>query len=53
MSETITIAKSEYDSMKETLEIASDKDLMEDIRQGIDDIRKGKTVSLDEYLNKK
>jgi|TARA_B100001971_G_C18053148_1_gene463938 PHD/YefM family antitoxin component YafN of YafNO toxin-antitoxin module len=52
MPETITVPKNKFDSMKETLEVVSDPKLMEDIREGIDDIRKGKTVSLDKYLKK-
>ena len=52
MAETINVPKEKYDSMKETLEVISDPKLMEDIREGIDDIRKGKTVSLDKYLKK-
>ena len=52
MTETITISKDKYDSMEETLDIQSDPELLKDIREGIDDIRKGKIVSLDKYLKK-
>ena len=52
MVETITIPKDKYESMEETLDILSDPKLLKDIREGIDDIRKGKTVSLDKYLKK-
>ena len=52
MAETVTIPKDKFESMKETLDIMSDPKLLEDIREGIDDIRKGKTVSLDKYLKK-
>lgn len=53
MAETVTLRKTEYESLKETLEIVSDNALMNDIREGIDDIRNGKTVSLDKYLKGK
>ena len=52
MAETVTIQKEKYKSMKETLDIMSDSKLLEDIREGIKDIRKGKTISLDKYLKK-
>ena len=52
MAETITVPKDKYDNMKETLDILSDPKLLKDIREGIEDIRKGKTVSLDKYLKK-
>ena len=53
MAEMVTLRKGEYESMKETLEIMSDPKLLQDIREGIDDIRKGKTISLGEYLKGK
>ena len=53
MAETITLRKDEYDSMKETLKVMSDPNLLQDIREGIDDIRNGKTVSLSQYLKGK
>ena len=52
MTETITIKKEKYKSMEETLDILSDPKLLRDIHEGIDDIRKGKTVSLNKYLKK-
>jgi len=52
MAETISISKDKYEGMKETLDVMSDPKLLEDIREGIDDIRKGKTVSLAKYLKK-
>ncbi len=52
MPETITVPKDKYESMKETLDIMSDPKLIADIREGINDIRKGKTISLDKYLKK-
>jgi PHD/YefM family antitoxin component YafN of YafNO toxin-antitoxin module len=52
MAETITVSKDKFESMEETLDIQSDPKLLKDIREGIDDIRKGKTISLDKYLKK-
>ena len=52
MHETITIQKDKYESMKETLDILSNPELLKDIREGINDIRNGKTVSLAKYLKK-
>jgi len=52
MTQTVTISKQEFDSMKETLDILSDSALVKDIKEGIEDIRKGKSVSLNEYLDR-
>jgi len=52
MAETVTVQKDKYESMKETLDIMSDSELLEDIREGIKGIRKGKTISLGKYLKK-
>ncbi len=52
MAQTVTISKEEFDSMKETLDILSDSELVKDIKEGIEDIRKGKSISLNEYLDK-
>lgn len=52
MSETITIQKDKYENMKETLEILSDPKLLKEIREGIKEIREGKTLSLNKYLKK-
>jgi len=38
----------ELESLRETLEIMSDKKLMKDIKQGEKDIREGRFVTLDE-----
>lgn len=53
MAGTITVSKHRYESMKETLDTLSDPALLQDIREGIDDIRRGKTISLDKYLKLK
>ena len=52
MSKAITVSKEEYDSMKETLEVLSDTDLLRDIQEGIMDIRQGRTLSLKKYLSR-
>ena len=51
-SQLIQIAKEEYESMKETIEILSDKRLMKGIKEGIEDIKKGKFISLDNFKKK-
>ena len=50
--ELVSISKEEYESMKETLEVLSDKKLMKGISKGIEDIKKGKYITL-ENLKKK
>ena len=50
--ELIQIPKEEYDSMKETIEILSDKKLMKDIKNGIDDIRNGKYITFEDFKKK-
>ena len=47
--ELIQIPKDEYDSMKETIEIMSDKRLMKSIAQGIQDIKKGKYIAFEDF----
>ena len=39
-----------YESIIETLEILSDKELMASVRRGIEDVDEGRTVPLDEAL---
>ena len=50
--ELVTISKEEYESMKETIEILSDKSLMLGIFKGIDDIKKGKFVAFKDFKKK-
>lgn len=40
----ILISHDEYESLKETLEIMSDPDLMRDIKDGLDDIKAGRVT---------
>ncbi|ODS38500.1 hypothetical protein BEH94_08955 [Candidatus Altiarchaeales archaeon WOR_SM1_SCG] len=46
----ITISRDEYDSMKSTLEILADKELMESIRRGEEDIKAGRTTPLNDFI---
>ena len=50
--ELIQVPKEEYESMKETIEILSDKKLMKEIKQGIEDIKKGKHVTFESFKRK-
>lgn len=46
MLKQVTISKEKHDNIKETLEILSDLRLLKEIKTGINDIHKGKTISL-------
>ena len=50
--ELIQVPKEEYESMKETIEIMSNKKLMKAIKESIDDIKKGKYITLDDFRKK-
>jgi len=50
--ELIRIPKGEYESMKETIEIMSDKKLMKSIKQGIGDIRQGRYITFHDFKKK-
>ncbi|HOP46448.1 MAG TPA: type II toxin-antitoxin system Phd/YefM family antitoxin [Desulfobacteraceae bacterium] len=41
-----------YEGLLETMEILADKDLMENLRRGLDDIKSGRTYSLEESLKR-
>ncbi|MBN2420497.1 MAG: hypothetical protein JXL81_13995 [Deltaproteobacteria bacterium] len=41
-----------YEELLETTEILADKDLMENLRSGLDDIKSGRTYSLEESLKR-
>lgn len=41
---TVRIREEEYESLKETIEILRDTELMKSVRKGLDDVRKGRTV---------
>ncbi|MBI2659710.1 hypothetical protein HYX07_00935 [Candidatus Woesearchaeota archaeon] len=51
-SELIEIPREEYESMKETLEILSNKKLMKDIKEGIEDIKKGRYITFQDFKKK-
>lgn len=46
--EYVVLPKKEFESMEETLEILTDKETMKSIRKGEEDLRKGRTVRLEE-----
>ena len=48
----IQIPEQEYESMKETIEILSDKKLMKGIIKGIEDIKLGRCISFDDFKRK-
>jgi len=50
--ELVQIPKEEYESMRETLEILSNKKLMNRIKQGIDEIKEGKYTTLEAFKRK-
>lgn len=51
-TELVQIPKQEYESMKETLEILSNKKLMKEIKESIQDIKKGKYITFEDFKKK-
>ena len=49
----VTISKDEYESMKSTIEILEDKELMEMISKSKKDIKEGKTIPFKDYLKER
>jgi PHD/YefM family antitoxin component YafN of YafNO toxin-antitoxin module len=49
----ITISKDEYESMKSTIEILGDKELMAQLRESEKAIKKGKVRRWDEFVKKR
>lgn len=49
--ELIQVSKEEYESMKETIEIFSNKKLMKDIKEGIEDIKEGRFITFEDFKN--
>ena len=49
-AQAVVLSPEEVESWEETLEVMSDKKLMEDIREGMEDIEKGRTYSLDKVI---
>ena len=47
-AEAVVMSAEEVESWEETMEIMSNKKLMRDIKQGLEDYRKGKFFTLDE-----
>ena len=50
--ELIQIPKDEYESMKETIEILSNKKLMKEIKEGINDIKEGRYLTFENFKKK-
>ena len=50
--ELIQVPKDEYESMKETINIMSNKKLMKAIKESIDDIKKGNYITFDNFRKK-
>ena len=51
-SELIQIPKEEYESMKETIEMLSNKKLIKSIKEGINDIKNGKFITFEDFKKK-
>ena len=45
--EAVIISKDEYESMKETLKEVEAKKILQSIQSGLDDVKNGKTYSID------
>ena len=48
----VLLAYDDYDGMQETIEIMSDPQLVRSIREGMEDIRAGRTITLEELDRK-
>lgn len=48
----VTISRDEYESMKATIETIEDPEVMEQLRKSAQDIKDGRTISLDEWKKK-
>ena len=46
----VTISSDEYESMKSTIEVLSDPELMEQIRQSREDVKAGRVSKLGDFL---
>jgi len=47
---SVRIPVEEYQALKETLEVLQDRELAKSIRRGLEDIRKGQTISQAQVL---
>ncbi len=45
----VTISSDEYESMKSTIEVLSDSELMEQIKDSLEDIESGRSKDWDEF----
>ncbi len=46
----VIISKDEYETMKATIEVLSDKELMEQLRKSKEDIKKGRVKKWDDFI---
>ncbi len=46
----VTISMDEYESMKATIEVLSDPELMGQLRKSEEDIKAGRTRNIDEFI---
>ncbi len=50
--ETLKKVDTEIESAIETLEILSDKEILEEIKEGLQDIKNGKVIGFEDFLRK-
>ena len=50
--EMVTIPRSLYEALLETIETLSDREEMESVKRALEDLRKGQVISEDEFLAK-
>lgn len=51
-AQAIVLSPEEVESWEETMEILANEELVRDIRQGLDDIKEGRTISHEALLKK-
>ena len=51
LKESVTISKAEYEEMVETIEILSNKEILEDIKESKKEIKEGKFTTLKDLKN--
>ena len=51
-AKAVVMPAEEVEAMEETMEIMADKKLVKSIQEGLDDIKHGRVISLNDYLRK-
>ena|SRR3989338_7367089 len=51
-AKAVVIPAEEIESLEETMEIMADKKMVKSIQEGLNDIKHGRVISLDDYLHK-